>query len=230
MSRHSQDQFYQKLSIKAGFDENLVNLLEYSREQSASINKSEISLSWGEAWMMAYSLKSLRPQKILEVGTLTGFSALFLTYALRAEGGEVWTVEKDPVHFNKAKEVFLKWGVGDEKSSSYWIFKKGNQLIHLILGDGKEVMKTLSPSWDGVFIDANKSGSTDYAMIAFELLRVGGALIVDNSFGRGALWDESVHTKSHRVLVELSDFLSNRAKFNSCLWPTSDGMWWAVKK
>lgn len=229
MSRHSQDQFYQSLSIKAGISPELVEILKFSREQSASVGKSEISLAWGEAWMMVNAVKRLKPRKILEAGTLTGFSALFLTEALE-KGGEVWTVEKDPIHIQKSREVFCKWGNEVQVENNHWTYQKDFKSIHLIFDDGLTAFRRLSPTWDAIFIDANKSATMEYVTLATHLLKAGGALIVDNSFGRGALWDKSVNEKSHKVLNQVSDFLSDSEKFDSCLWPTSDGMWWAVKK
>lgn len=117
-------------------------------------------------------------KRVLEVGTLGGYSAIWLARAL-PDGGEVVTLEIDPVHARVAAENFVAAGVADR--------------VRLILGPALESLPTLeqeaSDPFDLAFIDADKVSNSSYVEWAIKLGRSGTVIVVDNVVRAGAITD-----------------------------------------
>jgi caffeoyl-CoA O-methyltransferase len=119
----------------------------------------------------------------IEVGTLGGYSGIWITRGLRPDGRLI-TIEYDPMHADFASRQFEKAGLADR--------------VDLRLGAGIEVLSQLADelepgSVDVLFIDAVKSEYTDYFRIARPLIPVGGLVIADNVYGTGAGWIDQGH-------------------------------------
>jgi caffeoyl-CoA O-methyltransferase len=119
----------------------------------------------------------------IEVGTLGGYSGIWITRGLRPDGRLI-TIEYDPMHADFASGQFEKAGLADR--------------VDLRLGAGIEVLSQLADelepgSVDVLFIDAVKSEYTDYFRIARPLIPVGGLVIADNVYGTGAGWIDQGH-------------------------------------
>jgi len=118
-------------------------------------------------------------QRILELGTLGGYSTIWLARALPA-GGALVTVEADPRHAEVARDNLSRAGV--------------DALVDLRVGPGLEVLPALaaeSPEpFDLIFVDADKASTADYVRWALDLGRPGALLIVDNVVRGGAIIDE----------------------------------------
>ena len=102
----------------------------------------------------------------VEIGTSTGYSALWFALALRKTGGKLITFELEPSRAETAREYFRKAGVAD--------------LITVIVGDAHETVKQLKDPIDIVFIDADKPGYRDYLEKVLPLLRPGGIVLAHN--------------------------------------------------
>lgn len=102
----------------------------------------------------------------VEIGTSTGYSALWFALALRKTGGKLTTFELDPSRAETAREYFRKAGVAD--------------LITVVVGDAHETVKQLKDPIDIVFIDADKPGYRDYLEKVLPLLRPGGIVLAHN--------------------------------------------------
>jgi predicted O-methyltransferase YrrM len=111
-------------------------------------------------------------RRILEIGTLGGYSGIWLARAL-AEGGRLDTIEIDPAHSAVAAANFAAAGVADR--------------VTLHRGAGLEVLKDLSGPYDMAFIDADKQNNADYFDFAVRLSRPGGLIIVDNVVRNGEI-------------------------------------------
>ena len=97
--------------------------------------------------LLAMLSKMIRPAKVLELGTFTGYSALCIAEGI-ADGGELHTVEIDDEAEDELLELFASAPVGDR--------------IRLHIGDALDIIPTLGDGWDMVFIDANKRNYCDY--------------------------------------------------------------------
>ncbi|KAF7317335.1 O-methyltransferase family 3 protein [Mycena chlorophos] len=136
----------------------------------------EIAVSAAQGKLLHLLVRSVGAKRVLEVGTLGGYSTIWLARAL-PEGGSVTTLEINEHHAAVAKENLAHAEVSDK--------------VEIILGPALDSLVKLSPEpapFDFVFIDADKKGNFDYFTEAKRLVRSGGIIIVDNvvRFGRVA--------------------------------------------
>jgi predicted O-methyltransferase YrrM len=110
-------------------------------------------------------------ERILEVGTLAGYSTLWLARS----GARVVTLEIDPRHVEVARANPDRAGVGDA--------------VEIVVGPALETLPGVEGPFDLVFIDADKQSSADYLALALEKVRPGALIVVDNVVRRGALAD-----------------------------------------
>jgi|SRR6185312_9888228 len=187
-----------------------------AREFSRELSKEQISLSPVEARLMATLIAAHGAKKFVEIGTLTGYSALWILEAL-GESGHLWTFEKDEAHAGKAREVF-----------------SGIKNVTLVEGDAEATLPTISGHgpFDGIFIDGNKGAYGRYLEWAEKNLRKGGVIIADNVFLGGSVhtgqsegWSKSVIETMRSVNKRLAD----RSKYFGAIVPTAEGLFVAVK-
>lgn len=169
----------------------------------------EIQLGQTEARFTELLLRMINAKKVVEVGTLAGYSALRMARALPADG-EVHTIEFDPRHAAIAREMVA-----------------GDPRVVVHQGAGLEVLPTLEPlgPFDAVFIDADKGNYDRYGTWAATNLRRGGLLIGDNAFLFGRLLGETDEAKAMRRFHE-----DAAVAFESVCVPTPDGLVVGVKK
>lgn len=183
-------------------------------------NVDFMSIASNEARLLQFFIRTFQVKKIVEVGTLFGYSALCMAKAL-PENGELHTVEFNPTNFEIAKNIVGRSSQGSK--------------IHFYQGKGTDVLPTLEAKgpFDLVFIDADKGGYADYLTWAEKNVRPGGLIVGDNTFLFGALWGESRDPnqgeKNIRVMTEFNRRLSDPKMYNSILIPTSEGMTVAQK-
>lgn len=107
----------------------------------------------------------MKPKKILEIGTLTGYSAILLAKHLPV-GSKITTIEKNPLAAAQARENFKKAGV--------------EQSIDLKVGNALSLIPTLEGPFEIVFIDAEKTEYLDYLKMAEEKMTPQGVVAADN--------------------------------------------------
>jgi len=118
------------------------------------------------------------PRTVLEIGTLAGYSTIWLARAL-PPGGRVITIDIEPGHLAFARERFKAAKVADR------IETRPGGALGVLPGLARE----LGPeSIDAVFLDAAKAEYLDYARLCKPLLRRGGLLLADNTLGSGSWW------------------------------------------
>jgi len=151
----------------------------------------------------------VRPERILEIGTFTGYSAICLARGLEA-GGVLHTIEIN----DELKEMAMKY-----------IAMAGLQdRIVLHTGDALKVIPSLGGPFDLVFIDGNKQEYLAYYQLVVPLLRTGGYILADN-----VLWDGKVlsplksHDKYTRGIVAFNDFLAGDDRVEQVILPVRDG-------
>ncbi|MNK87272.1 putative O-methyltransferase [compost metagenome] len=193
-----------------------------SRQFADELGLGRISISPAEARLIQTLVRLHGCKKFVEIGTLTGLSAQYIFEAL-PEGGELWTLEKDPKHAGMAQQAFAKMNVASSKK------------IHVIVGDARielEKLAALGP-FDGVFIDGNKAAYMDYLMWSEKNLRAGGLVLADNVFLSGAVWGDATtqkfSEKQVRVMQEVNLRLADKSLYTSSLIPTFEGLFAAIK-
>lgn len=179
-----------------------------------------MSISGHEARLLQFLIRAFHIKKIVEVGTLFGYSAIAMTKALPSDG-RLWTLEKNTTNFEIAEKFIRKSSVSGK--------------IENLCGGGEELLASLESHgpFDLVFIDANKGGYLTYLDWAERHVRPGGLIIGDNTFLFGALWGESrdrdVGPNQIRVMSEFNKRLADPRRYNSILIPTTEGMTVAQK-
>lgn len=164
--------------------------------------------------------------RVLEVGTLGGYSGLWIASAL-PYGGRLFTIEADDKHEDFAKREFDKAGV--------------SRSVQIVSGLALNVLPRLSVemggnSLDMAFIDADKREYPDYARLIKPMLRVGGILVADNALASGE-WclgdDPSTESAKSRPYREGADrmnrMLSDDQDFETTCVPIGHGVLIAVK-
>ena len=163
-------------------------------------------------------LKILKPEKILEVGTAIGYSAI--TFANILPDAKITTIEIDEEMFDLAYKNIKKAGYSDR--------------INLILDDARNVLPYLETTYDFIFMDAAKGQYTDYYLPVKKLVKTGGVLMSDNVLFKGMVANESIVQKNKRGIVnDLMDFnkmLSEDKDFDTSFIPMGDGVAISIKK
>lgn len=179
-----------------------------------------MSISDHEARCIQFLIRGFGIQKIVEFGTLFGYSALAMAKAL-PEAGRIWTIEKDESTCAVARRQFQASPVGGK--------------IESLCGAGIDIARQLSVKgpFDMVFIDADKVNYLNYLEWAEANVRSGGLIVGDNTFLFGALWGESrdkdVNEKKIKLMLEFNERLSDPKRYNSMLVPTTEGLTVAQK-
>lgn len=165
-----------------------------------------IQVGPSEGKLLELLVRLVAGRKVVEVGTLAGYSAIHLARGL-AGGGKLWTIEYEPSHAEIARRNLAVAGVADR--------------VEVLVGAGLDVLPTLEAEapLDVVFIDADKINYPAYGAWAARHLRPGGLLIGDNAYLFGNLLDDSERGRAMRQFHEEA-----AAAFDSVCVPTPDGM------
>jgi caffeoyl-CoA O-methyltransferase len=157
-------------------------------------------------------LRLLRARKVVEVGTLIGYSAIHLARALEP-GGQLWTIEFEPRHAEIARANLAAAGVADR--------------VAVLVGAGRDVLPTLAGSapFDAVFIDADKVNYDYYGQWAIDHLRPGGLVLGDNAYLFGELLEDTERGRAMRGFHELV-----AAHCDSVCAPTPEGLVIGIKR
>lgn len=155
--------------------------------------------------------RAVDASRVLEIGTLGGYSALWLLRGMASDGRLV-TVEKEPNHAELARDFIDRAGETDR--------------VEIRLGDAREVVRDLGSDgqWDLVFIDADKEGYTEYLIQAARLLRPGGLVVADNALWDGRVVDEEDTSSSTEGIRAFNRALSESKTFRGTILPVGDGV------
>ena len=147
-------------------------VLDAVLERAKTAGLPEMQVSPGQGKLLYLMAKIIGAKRILEVGTLGGYSAVWLARAM-GEGGLLTTLEVEPAHSAFARETLSKAGLSD--------------CCEVIEGPALVSMKALEPPFDLVFLDANKDQYPVYLNEAVRLTRPGGIILADNVVRSGSV-------------------------------------------
>lgn len=157
-------------------------------------------------------LKEIKPQRILEIGTAIGYSAICFSQYL-AENGRIDTIEIESLRVQEALENIEKVGVSDK--------------IRVLEGDALEILPYLQEEYDVVFIDAAKGKYLEFFEQALRLCKKGGYIIADNVLYKGMVQSDYNKHKQRTAVNKLRNFidmvLENKA-LESKLIDIGDGL------
>lgn len=155
-------------------------------------------------------VRMVRPKRVLELGTFSGYSALSIAEGLEP-GASVDTVEVDD-----ELEKFIRVNL---KSSEY------GERVTLHIGDALQVMREWDDStFDLIFIDADKRVYVEYYDEAMRLLRSGGFIIADNTLWDGHVVESGRHSSQTEGIMRFNDLVAADARVETAIVPLRDGL------
>ncbi|KAJ7437198.1 O-methyltransferase family 3 protein [Mycena galericulata] len=158
-------------------------ILDATLKNNTANGLPEIAVSAAQGKFLNLLASSIGAKRILEVGTLGGYSTIWLARALPADG-ELTTLEVEEKHAKVAQQNIDRAGLTSK--------------VKIILGPAHQSMLQMHPEtpFDFIFIDADKPGNTNYFKEAKRLVRKGGVIIVDNVVRYGRVADPSYTDKN----------------------------------
>ncbi|KAG8908395.1 hypothetical protein FRB99_006600 [Tulasnella sp. 403] len=196
-------------------------LLEGIHQRATENGLPQIAVSEAQAKFLSLLVKSLRAKKVLEVGTLAGYSTVWMAKGLPADGAII-TLELEEKHAEVARANFAANGVADK--------------IRIIVGPAAETLKTITEAgtFDLAFIDADKHNNTTYFKHAERLVRSGGVIIVDNVVRNARVADPDDTDDSIEGVRVLLEYLKTNRDVDATTIATAgekgyDGFLYAVK-
>jgi len=157
----------------------------------------------------------LRPRRILEIGTFTGFSGLCLAAGL-PEGGQLHTIELRDADADVAEGYFRRANMSERI-----ILHRGNAL---------EIIPALQEDWDLIFIDADKVNYTEYYKLTLPRLVSGGLIMADNVLFHGKVLEPEISDKSARAIQAFNDFVEKDETVEKIMLTIRDGLMFIRKK
>lgn len=152
----------------------------------------------------------IRPSRVLEIGTYTGYSALCIAEGI-SENGKIITIDS-----NKELELFTR---------TYFSKSKFNNQIEFIVGNALNVIPQLEETWDLVFIDADKENYLNYYESVLKNVRKGGFIIADNVLWSGKVTQEiSPNDNETSGIVEFNKKVNEDSRVENVLVPVRDGL------
>jgi caffeoyl-CoA O-methyltransferase len=182
----------------------------------AKTGKLEWSIGKVQGQFLRLLVALSRAKTVVDVGTLTGFSALIMAEGLPADG-RIITCESDPVHAEIARGFFQR-------------SPRGGQ-IQLEFGPALETLRRLpAETIDAVFIDADKSSYPLYYEEALRLLKPGGWIAVDNVLWEGEVVDEETADPDVVAIKAFNRRVRDDIRVEKVMLSIRDGLYLIVKK
>lgn len=153
--------------------------------------------------------KLLCPDRILEIGTYTGYSAICLARGLR-DGGSLVTIEVNDELGKTCLEFFRKAGLEEH--------------IQLIHGDALEIIPSLAGEFDLVFIDAHKDQYTDYYNLVIDKVPSGGYILADNVLWGGKVMDRPSGDATTYSIHRFNQMVAEDQRVENLMLPIRDGI------
>jgi len=159
---------------------------------------------------LAFLSQLIRPERILEIGTFTGYSALCFAEGL-SPNGKLITIEVDDELEDRIRKYIQLAGYQEQ--------------IQLIIGDAKQTIPNLDTKFDLVFIDGDKREYPEYLKLVKSCLNPGAILIADNVLWDGKVLESEKETDkmTHGVQI-FNDVLQHDADFQNIILPLRDGL------
>jgi caffeoyl-CoA O-methyltransferase len=157
----------------------------------------------------------IKPTKVLEIGTFTGFSALCLASGLQANG-VIHTIEL------RAEDAMVSQQNFDKS--------KYAAQIKLHVGNAKEIIPTLHEEWDLIFIDADKTSYIDYYELTLPTLKKGGFILADNVLFHGQVLEDAITGKNAKAIHAFNAHVANDDRTEQVILSVRDGIALIQKK
>lgn len=194
--------------------------LKAIRERLVSAGRWGVNIGANEGRILQILIRLANVKKVVEVGTLFGYSGVWMARALPTDG-HLWTIERDHDAIRHARKAFEECGVMDR--------------VTILEGEAGEKLAALTDQapFDMIFIDANKSAYVEYLEWATRSVRPGGLIVADNTMlGGGVAEDSKPENLGQRQWSEMRRFnmiMSDKLRYFGTIFPTTEGLTVAIR-
>ncbi len=185
-------------------------LAELNRETNLKAINPRMLSGHPQGIILELISKMISPEKILEIGTFTGYSAICLAKGLKA-GGELHTIERNDE---------LAW-----LQNKYFQKAELSNKIHQHIGDAMELIPTLNHLFDLVFIDAEKKNYVDFFNLVLNKVRQGGIILADNVLWNGKVIDSNCDSEvDTKAIKNFNKLVAEHKDLEVVILPIRDGI------
>jgi predicted O-methyltransferase YrrM len=191
-------------------------LAELNRETNLKILRPRMLSGHLQGKILEMISKMIQPERILELGTYTGYSAICLAKGLKPDG-LLYTIE-----INDELEDFI----------SKYLIKAGlEKKVKLYFGDARKLVPEINEQFDLVFIDADKREYLEYYHMVFDFVKPGGFILADNVLWSGKVVEldqpDDEYTKG---IFDFNRYIKNDERVEKVILPLRDGLTLIRKK
>lgn len=176
-------------------------VLDEALADSAAAGLPSIAVAPNQGKLLNLLARLAGAKTILEIGTLGGYSTIWLARAL-PPGGKLVTCEYEPKHAEVAKANLARAGFGED-------------VAEIRVGAALDTLPTLTGPFDFVFIDADKANLANYVRASLELARPGTTIVVDNVVRRGGVADPASTDPNVRGAREMFEVLAGEPRLDA---------------
>jgi caffeoyl-CoA O-methyltransferase len=173
----------------------------------------QINIGPEDGKLLQILIKSIGAKKAVEIGTLTGYSAIWIARALGDEG-LLYSLEKNERNAEIARRIILAASL--------------ENVVQIIQGDAEKTLTTLQGPFDFIFVDANKPSYLYYLEWAKANIRFGGIIVADNTYLSESVYLEEIpdHVRltTWNQMKEFNVIAANSEGFESVMLPSAEGM------
>ena len=184
-------------------------LKELAKETYQKILQPRMLSGHPQGRILSILSKLIRPKRILEIGTYTGYGTICLAEGL-TDDGKIITIDKNEEIIDFQNKYFEKSGYREK--------------IIQLNGEALDIIETLSDKFDIVFLDADKENYIEYYKSISNKLVKGGILISDNVLWSGKVLEATSNDLETDILKRFNRLLKNDKKFETIIIPIRDGV------
>lgn len=190
-------------------------LTELSRATHLNVMRPRMLSGNLQGQFLKMLCKLIQAQRVLEIGTYTGYAAISMAMGLPEEG-RVYTIDINDELEDFVHDFISRSGVEDR--------------VCFRIGDAREIIPQLGEVFDLVFIDADKRQYLDYYRLVFEHVRAGGLIVADDVLWDGKVVDAQTRDAQTRGILEFNDFVQADSRVENILLPIRHGLTLIRKK
>jgi len=188
--------------------------LTSAREAGTAAGMPAIEVSAQHGKLLFIVATAMRATRVLEIGTLAGYSTIQLARAV-GPGGRVVTLEYEPKHAEVARENLARAGVDDR--------------VEVIVGAALDTLPTLAgrgETYDLIFIDADKENNIAYVEWAIKLAAPGSIIVVDNIARSGRVLDPAADDLQARAVRDMLEMMGANPRLEAAAIQTVGTKGW----
>ncbi len=189
-------------------------LRSIDRETNLKVTMPRMLSGHYQGRVLSMLSKLIKPDRILEIGTYTGYATICLAEGLNING-VIHTIDINAELEDMVRTSFAK--------SNF------NEKIVYHIGDAARIIPQIEEVFDMVFIDADKKNNSTYYNLMIEKLRPGGVIIVDNVLWSGKILEEKIDSNT-AIIANFNKMVSEDQRVEKLILPVRDGLFIIRKK